>query len=247
MYQVLDNDIGDLINTAGDTAVAIVAGLGFQKNCSLNSILSDILIQLEKHYLEQGYLQQRNPQDSDISAHNAKQSTGFSDPTSQHYRLFYAVNSNPNAGALRVNLQGREPNGLVARSDYISLITRLKADLMAISSTISGKPMLSSIVEVAKEYPGPYSGLLPDLMLVWNVDAALETYASDLISDVVFQPNPRNVLDFRTGDHADNASIYFNDVFAEYVDTEGALPCQQLSETFKRVTIDRLKHRQVQD
>ena len=71
-------------------------------------------------------------------------------------------------GFIRVNLRGRDPQGIVAPGrDYDELLDRLESDVWKLTDPESGACPVASITRTARVFPSP-SPLLPDLMIEWK-------------------------------------------------------------------------------
>lgn len=80
-------------------------------------------------------------------------------------------------GYIRINLQGREPQGIVAPSDYHALCDELCQKLYALKDARKGIPMVKRIVRTRQD-PNQRDPKLPDadLIVVWQED-----YATDVM------------------------------------------------------------------
>jgi hypothetical protein len=80
-------------------------------------------------------------------------------------------------GYIRINLKGREPQGLVDPADYDALCDDLSTKLFALREPRTGIPMVSRVVRT-RENPLDRDPKLPDpdLMVVWQ-----DEYATDVI------------------------------------------------------------------
>jgi predicted AlkP superfamily phosphohydrolase/phosphomutase len=71
-------------------------------------------------------------------------------------------------GFIRVNLRGRDPQGIIAPGrDYDELLDRLESDVWMLTDPESGTCPVASITRTARVFPAP-SSLLPDLMIEWK-------------------------------------------------------------------------------
>lgn len=84
-----------------------------------------------------------------------------------HSHVFLMDNGFPASG-LRLNLQGREPAGLIRRGDADQFCARLAADLLQLTYTDSGEPVVARVRRTCDLYDGEYMDLLPDLLIEWN-------------------------------------------------------------------------------
>ena len=98
-------------------------------------------------------------------------------------------------GYIRVNLAGREPNGIVQPEDYLAVCDELEEALMTMTNPRTGKPIVKKVVRIRESADDDTPGLAQaDLVVVWNEDPA----------DVVEHPAVGRIgpLPFRrTGSH----------------------------------------------
>ena len=86
---------------------------------------------------------------------------------------FLMDNGFPVSG-LRVNLKGREPDGLISPgAEMEQFCVRLSEELLALADADSGKPMVDEVMKTAERYRGDYIDHLPDLLVKWNEERAL--------------------------------------------------------------------------
>ena len=111
-------------------------------------------------------------------------------------RRYFEVFANNATGGIRLNIEGREGHGLVARSDVAAIIQQLKAELFDIINEETGEPLVEDVVISGERYPGPYEDALPDLLVLWNRSGPIRTVSSPAIGRLS-QQYPDN----RTGDH----------------------------------------------
>jgi predicted AlkP superfamily phosphohydrolase/phosphomutase len=75
-------------------------------------------------------------------------------------------------GGIRLNLRGREPQGLVSPgAEEQALSRQLAQDLEGIRNLDSGRPMIRRVTRTADLYQGEWLSLLPDLLVAWSEDA----------------------------------------------------------------------------
>jgi predicted AlkP superfamily phosphohydrolase/phosphomutase len=106
----------------------------------------------------------------------------------------------PNAGlcgAIRVNVLGREPAGLVAPGqEYEDLCSALEAELLTLVNVETGKSAVQRVLRPAELFDGPEVARMPDLLVEWRQDSPIRSLASPTVGQVdgEFQGH-------RTGDH----------------------------------------------
>jgi predicted AlkP superfamily phosphohydrolase/phosphomutase len=72
-------------------------------------------------------------------------------------------------GCLRVNLRGREPNGIVAPgAEYDEVLARLEEDLRALRDAETGEPVIARTLRTREAFGGDVHPALPDLIVCWS-------------------------------------------------------------------------------
>lgn len=72
-------------------------------------------------------------------------------------------------GCIRVNLRGREPNGIVAPgAEYDALLSRLEEDLHALRDAETGAPVVARTVRTREVFGDDPHPALPDLIVFWS-------------------------------------------------------------------------------
>jgi predicted AlkP superfamily phosphohydrolase/phosphomutase len=81
----------------------------------------------------------------------------------------FVVENNHAHGGIRVNLAGREPNGLVAPGDDLDRFCEtLSRELLAIVDLDRGERVVSRVLRTDDLYHGEHRELLPDLLVEWS-------------------------------------------------------------------------------
>jgi predicted AlkP superfamily phosphohydrolase/phosphomutase len=65
-------------------------------------------------------------------------------------RKYFRLPHNQNAGAIRINLAGREPNGLVSAAEYDDVCAELIAQLREVTNVDTGRPLLADVGRCVK-------------------------------------------------------------------------------------------------
>jgi len=113
-------------------------------------------------------------------------------------RRYFAIPNNDAWGAVRVNLAGREPAGVVQPGEELAAVLReLERELGVLVNGETGEPLVRSLVRVDDRFAGPGRAGLPDLMVEWSRAAPISVVSSPRIGTV------RGRYDgIRTGDHS---------------------------------------------
>lgn len=189
-YQALDTAVGRLLESAQTENVFIVAGLGMGKQSLCNSGLQQILA----HYC--GVTGDRD------SAIRQRQ-----------HMPYFELPHNMHSGAVRVNLQGRESNGVVAKHDYDKVLAELAEKFTRLTDADSGETLVKEVVFVHENYPGRFQNNLPDMFVIWNKPLTVKTIQVDEFKQVALEPVYK--FEYRSGDHTDAALFISSIDYAE--------------------------------
>lgn len=88
------------------------------------------------------------------------------------------------SGNIRINLEGREPAGLVPAEEYNAVCEELTRELLALENVESGKPAVERVIKVREEFAGDRIDALPDLAVVWSAEAPINGLRSSRIGTV---------------------------------------------------------------
>ena len=114
-------------------------------------------------------------------------------------RRFFAIQYSPHAGAIRINVIGREKSGLVRRGDeYRRVCEELRRELLTLVNAESGKPVIKEVHIMADVYSGPCVDDLPDIVALWRREEEVREIHSPRIGRVKVPE-----LNWRSGDHRD--------------------------------------------
>ena len=207
VYRAVDQSVGELVDLVGSsTNIVAFTGPGMGYNHTASHILDDVLRRLEPERvapnrraidaLRRAYRSAVPPQ---LRARLRSQADDFDETLlarSRRNRRFYSVPSNEIAGAIQFNVVGREPNGLVDRSEIPQLFAELFEALHDLRNIETGSPIITSVHNTADLYTGAYLDWLPDALVVWNREAPVRGVRSAMTGDI-WRPYQGN----RTGDH----------------------------------------------
>ncbi|MDF2771163.1 MAG: type phosphodiesterase/nucleotide pyrophosphatase, partial [Geminicoccaceae bacterium] len=83
--------------------------------------------------------------------------------------LCFPLNNGLAVGGIRLNLEGREPEGrLSPGAEGEAFVERLTRDLLDIIDERTGRPIVRRVIRTAERYDGPMLGHLPDLLVEWS-------------------------------------------------------------------------------
>ena len=208
VYKEIDTAVGELLSrTTPSTTVMAFTGPGMGPNHTASHILDDVLRRLEPDVapprrrimdpLRAGY---RSAVPHRVRSRLRKRADGIDEASQvamRRKRRFYAVPSNEIAGAVRLNLIGRDPYGTVAPgADRDRLTDELRHELLELRNIETGHPVVTDVVRSDALYHGEYVDWLPDLLVLWTQLEPVIGVRSPRIGDV-WRPYPGQ----RTGDH----------------------------------------------
>ncbi|MFZ9967642.1 MAG: alkaline phosphatase family protein [Steroidobacteraceae bacterium] len=96
-------------------------------------------------------------------------------------------------GCLRVNLRGREPQGIVQPGEeYERLVEQLTNDLLELVDPLTGRGVVKEVLDTRKTFPGSHQQHLPDLVVLWNEAAPIRAVSSQKTGELSLpSPDPR--------------------------------------------------------
>lgn len=100
-------------------------------------------------------------------------------------------------GCIRLNVTGREPEGIVQPgAEYEAVCSELMASLAQLTNSRTGRPAVRQIVRIDEAFPGERRDYLPDLIVLWCEEAEIRAVHSPTLG-LVEAPSP----DRRPGTH----------------------------------------------
>jgi len=178
-YRKLDWALGELMQAVGDnTAVSAIAGPGMERLISANSAFDDIV-----RCIDCGI---DTPKTSGESIRHAYSSfiplalRRHISPLARMFRRkllnqeylkrrFFAVPHNDNSGAIRINVKGREKQGIISPGDeYDAVVAEIKDAMSTFTNPDNGRALVKRFVCTHHDYNGPYTDVLPDIFVEWD-------------------------------------------------------------------------------
>ncbi|HXW85428.1 MAG TPA: alkaline phosphatase family protein [Candidatus Binataceae bacterium] len=108
----------------------------------------------------------------------------------------FAVPNNDGVGAIRINLKGRDHNGLVDPTEYEPICDDICEALAELRDPVSGRPVARRISRLQRELRGPHLELLPDITVQWEQSFPWNQVQSPRFGTLELQRQ-----DSRTGTH----------------------------------------------
>ncbi|MGA2563877.1 MAG: alkaline phosphatase family protein [Steroidobacteraceae bacterium] len=98
---------------------------------------------------------------------------------------------------LRVNLRGREPEGIVARGkEYDDLLKFIEGEFRALVNAETGKPAVEAVFRIQELFPGERADDLPDIAILWHSDVPINAVQSPRLGRIDIP-----VREDRSGNH----------------------------------------------
>jgi predicted AlkP superfamily phosphohydrolase/phosphomutase len=214
VYQAIDAAIGRIVDSLDDdTTVIVFSGTGMGPNYTGNHLLDEVLRRLEgrqatplarvtryvkrrvkrilpRDWRRRGQRLKRRFEEHAMSGDRAA-------------RRAFVVPHNDIAGAIRLNIRGREANGLIDPADVDSYVDGLRRQLLALRNVDTGEPVVRSVIRVSEHHHGDALQSMPDLFVLWNRSAPIDRVTSPDIGTVEYLHRGN-----RTGDH-EAESVFF--------------------------------------
>jgi predicted AlkP superfamily phosphohydrolase/phosphomutase len=182
VYRAIDAGIGALLARAGDEATVIVlASHGMGPHYDATFLLDEILRRLE---MDPGRQRVRSfartawqmlPKRWRGRMKRARSRAGK--PAQQ--RSYFRVPNNDVYGAIRINVAGREPEGIVAPGAQLDAVCKdLEQALLAFRIADSGAPLVRRVLRTRDFYTGDAEDELPDLLVEWNRERPISAVTS---------------------------------------------------------------------
>jgi predicted AlkP superfamily phosphohydrolase/phosphomutase len=215
VYVAIDAAIGRIAAAVGDDADVIVLSVtGMQSNYGGNHLLDEILRRLEHReaplaldWLTRAKLtlKRRIPSGLRLRArrwvHELEEVASRGD---RMRRRYFALPHNDLAGAVRVNMLGREPHGCIAAGlPYDALFARLRRDLLEVRNLDTGRPAIVDVLRTDEICQGHQLTVMPDFFVMWDREAPISRVGSPKIGTIELAHRGN-----RTGDHTPE-SIFF--------------------------------------
>lgn len=141
-------------------------------------------------------------------------------------RRYFEVYANNASGGVRINLRGREANGLVEPDQFDAMLRHLKKELQSVVNVDTGEPLIADIIVAREHYDGPYLDRLPDLLICWNRKAPIHRVQSEAIGILA-----QELVTTRTGDHTPDGVFVVRDSRRQSPGTFGEVAAQDFAPT----------------
>lgn len=211
-YVALDRALGAVVDDVPDeTFILLVAIDGIGPNYGWSHLLDNLLTRIESGnavgarsersdgvYQRLRLLWDRAPHRLQKPLQRLKnQMRDRALATRRRTRRAFAIPINENFGGVRINLAGREPNGLVREGrEYDAYCDLLAAELRAIVDTETGTPLTRRVTKTREHFRGAFVDHLPDLLVEWETSQPIHRAGSARLGTLM-----RSFQNIRTGQH----------------------------------------------
>ncbi len=87
-------------------------------------------------------------------------------------------------GFIRINLEDREPQGIVANAEYDQLVEQITECLYSLKNNETGQPVVDKVYKIKELYKdSKQTDLLPDISVLW-ANSPVKKVNSDIIGDI---------------------------------------------------------------
>jgi predicted AlkP superfamily phosphohydrolase/phosphomutase len=159
IYQAIDSAIAEIVEELpSDTVLILLSSQGFSLDCMVGEeFLAEILVRMGLSIPKTEGVNYSYVPYAPALALDMTRTRVFCLPTDLQ-------------GYVRINLRGREPQGIVAEAEYESVCCELEKELLALRDCTSGMAVVDQVIRVRDSYRGDHAGALPDLSVIWKSD-----------------------------------------------------------------------------
>jgi len=178
VYVEIDASIGKLLRQVDDeTMVIVYCSHGMTNMYTGSYFLDDVLMALDESrdshirdsavgFIRKAWVNAPGPIRRALMPLRGKVVDHLAD---KEGRRFFEMVNNHATGGIRINLVGRERNGLVQPgAEYDAVCQQLIEDLSGFTHAESGEPLFEEILKTVDIYDGDFVHELPDLLVRWN-------------------------------------------------------------------------------
>jgi predicted AlkP superfamily phosphohydrolase/phosphomutase len=170
VYAAQDKILGRLIESAGaDARVIVFSPLGMGPNYSGDRYIDQVLRRIEGV--------EEPPPRSRRLASLRNRLLGLPDEAFRR-RTYYALSHDAISSAVRLNVAGREPAGVIDPADYDSQCAALSEAMLELRDPSCNRRLVRDVVRVTGVYAGPFADRFADLLVVWANDAPITALSS---------------------------------------------------------------------
>ncbi|MCC5885625.1 MAG: alkaline phosphatase family protein [Gammaproteobacteria bacterium] len=224
IYMALDQALSQVCAAAGpDATIVVLAGPGMERLNTFNRSLDQALWDLETSSPAPAAARSLSPRGlvkrrlaglwrglvPEVLRSRLKQ-TGLigrrlqrASQSMRQNRRYFSQPHNANAGAVRINLRGRETHGMVEPGMEFQRTVEWIAEEFRQIHDLQGVPLVADIAFPTSAYTGDHVDALPDILLIWN----RKVDVGNLISPTLGRLSDQAIIP-RTGDHTPHGQLW---------------------------------------
>lgn len=244
VYIALDQAIGKIMGHL-EADVMVFAGPGMTNNYGINEGFDPVLQKVEQHYLKKSKSIKKRQQSliptirSLVRKYLPKKMRGkiyhqIPDAIKKKEKTlliskqrWFILPFGDTGCAIRLNVVGREPNGLIKKGqEYEEICNFIRDSLSTLKNLETGKPLVEEVIQINQFYHGEAVEQLPDLVINWNREAPIKLIGSEELGQFEVKCYTR-----RTGEHNDNAIFWLNSSSLQPQELEANLKIEDLAPT----------------
>jgi predicted AlkP superfamily phosphohydrolase/phosphomutase len=188
LYAEADRGLQKLIDAAGpETDVIVVSTIGMRANETSKDLLGRIMIALGYQVPSQGRSMSRTKATAMLIAtkivprflrHRLRKLVPVGTAEAIADRAWGASidwtrsravsEAEPGSAWLRINLEGREPHGVVPAAEREALLAEITAELESLTDAETGEPAVKAVLPMAEIAPGARADQMPDALVSWT-------------------------------------------------------------------------------
>lgn len=198
LYRAVDRAVGEIVAAAGaDTRVLVVGITGMAGNYTGNWAVGEILQRLYAQRRKSGGSGAAGlarsawkllPHNWRIGIRRRIGSVQLANPAvfqaERARQRAFAMPHNDIAGAVRLNLVGREPEGKVRSEDFDSTCAEIGEAFLELRNLDTGRPVVERVVKVRDITTGPYLDEMADVLAIWNKQEPLLRIGSERLGEI---------------------------------------------------------------
>jgi predicted AlkP superfamily phosphohydrolase/phosphomutase len=255
IYRRMDDALAALRQAAGpDATTIVITGPGIEANRTGNGALPHLLarlradtpspptaaagaaeVEVEVSWLRRAY-RAYAPRSLKKLARGARESVQGTDAERARAAMpWFDVPHNDNAGAIRLNLVGREPRGHIRPGGEQQQALDWLCDALAEVRDARGQPIVTEFIRVGDVMTGPHLRALPDLIVVWNRQADFAALHSPRIGHLELQLTEPD----RTGDHTSRGEVIVSTPCGLRADGDRPLDPLAVGRLVRRLSLER--------
>ena len=191
VYEAIDVELGRLLDLVGAEAVVmVVLSHGIGNELTPVHLIEPVLKAIDARLgppprvaRVREFLRRAPNRAARVGLRLVRRDFEHLDHVADGSRRFFSVPIVPPHSAIRLNLAGREPRGLVAPEEADELCDRLEAELAALVDVESGVRLMKRFWRTERLWPGGTDIGLPDVLVEWDSPSPVTAVASPTLGE----------------------------------------------------------------